>query len=760
MYNCVELKSLEDYFKDYNQREQKGVYFYRITKYNEKIRNFIEKYLEAARISGVWIEGRIPNPDEHNLSYYDEIMGMEFRMEKNFINNSLKKWLPRLDEIQRKHVTEAIYQTLDGMKQQGKNENMLKNAYIKFMCWMYYKFERILMQLGKEKLPKILYEGTVSNYELKMLCILAYAGCDIVMLEYQGDGEYLRLDAASQFSKLWVDSTEIKPFPKEFSIRGLQKEVAEKKRMGALYGQEPKKIPCTNIWISGNPWEDILKSPSKRGEDVRFYYNCFLRVRGVEDKTTYLNQLLQLYLQLKDSGRRVVIEEKEIASPTMEEIAKIQRKNYQKLEQMLSDLVRNIQYTASFELQQLMKKYFIELLLEEAKKMINVNFNRLTNKSVYLLCWLKRYQEQLFQGWKEGEVSVFLLLGACGSESEALFLRFLAKLPVDVVVLSPNLNVSSVLEDANLIEKSYELSMNVDRYPKENSEIRMGTAAFHAEQDLNSMLYDDTTGLYRNQQYSKAMSVSLQTMYEEIAILWNQESKYRPNFGIVDGKVTLPVIFAKVCGVKDGNKTAYWQEVKKLVTEDTCVITKVPFVDSREGNPMKQYATEFFKNGKVQKKKIKEHAVYPYGYLREEMQDYILDKMQLLIDLKLIKGTFTSGVEYTIVATILNLNKNIVRLIQKIDFTKVLPKMIFIDTNEAIYSLEDSIIAGFLNLVGFDIIFFVPTGYQNIEKHFVKPVLVEHQIGEYMYDMQVPHLKPATNGNLLQSFRERIFGRN
>ena len=61
-----------------------------------------------------------------------------------------------------------------------------------------------------------------------------------------------------------------------------------------LYGQEPKKNPCTNIWISGNPWEDILKSPSKRGEDIRFYYNCFLRVRGVEDKTTYLNQLLNI----------------------------------------------------------------------------------------------------------------------------------------------------------------------------------------------------------------------------------------------------------------------------------------------------------------------------------------------------------------------------------------------------------------------------------------------------------------------------------
>lgn len=107
MYNCVELKSLEDYFKDYNQREQKGVYFYRITKYNEKIRNFIEKYLEAARISGVWIEGRIPNPDEHNLSYYDEIMGMAFQMEKNFMKEQAiapHTEIAKMRQIGRAHV--------------------------------------------------------------------------------------------------------------------------------------------------------------------------------------------------------------------------------------------------------------------------------------------------------------------------------------------------------------------------------------------------------------------------------------------------------------------------------------------------------------------------------------------------------------------------------------------------------------------------------------------------------------------------------
>ncbi len=56
------------------------------------------------------------------------------------------------------------------------------------------------------------------------------------------------------------------------------------------------------------------------------------------------------------------------------------------------------------------------------------------------------------------------------------------------------------------------------------------------------------------------------------------------------------------------------------------------------------------------------------------MQDYMLDKLQQLIDLKLIRGTFQNGTEYTIVATVLNLEKNIVRLIQKMDFTKLAPK--------------------------------------------------------------------------------------
>ena len=75
-----------------------------------------------------------------------------------------------------------------------------------------------------------------------------------------------------------------------------------------------------------------------------------------------------------------------------------------------------------------MVKTFIDLVLEEAKT-CGGTLSRLTNKAVYLLVWLKRYQKELFSNWKMPEISVFVLFGKCASPNEALFLRFLARLP-------------------------------------------------------------------------------------------------------------------------------------------------------------------------------------------------------------------------------------------------------------------------------------------------------------------------------------------
>lgn len=755
MLECTEIEKLNDYFVDLNKRKIKGVYFYRIIGYNQQINDFILKYYDAARLNGVVIEGGLPNPSNDNLAFYNEIMGMSFQMSMGFIESSLKKWLPRMNGLQRKNVAAAIYDTLDDLRRAGKNNNMLKNAYIKFMCWLYYKFERIVNHLGEQKLPKILYEGKLSSYGLLLMNVLSLAGCDIVLLQYSGDEEYLKLDPKSLKSKV-LSIAEMTAFPSEFSLKKLRMDMQEQLNNERLYGKRPNVFNCTNAWISGKPFDDIKKAPLTRGEDTKFYYNCFFRINGAEDKLTYENELYQLQQELISSGRNVVIADNLIDPPSVEEINTIHRKKYDNINQMIMDLSTNIKYSANLELQLIMNKAFVDILLEESKREEN-NLNRLTNKAVYIICWLKRFENDLFKNWKYPEIGCFFYMGGCKNNNESLFCRYLSRLPVDVVIFNPNLNIKCCLEDKMLYEVNNEFSIEVEKYPQSLGGIRVGTTAYHAERELDTLMYTDS-GMYRSQQYDKAISISLKTMYEEISILWQQELRYRPNFSTVNDTVNMPVIFAKISGVKDSALNIYWNSIKNLITSDTKVIKKVPNILSTSDNPLKPYGTEFFKHGRVQKSKIKAHRAYKYGIIRESMQDYLLDKIQLLIDQKVIKGTFENGAEYTIVSTALNLDKDILRMIQRFDFTKTNPKLIYIIIGETELSLEDSIYAAFLNLVGFDIVFFVPTGYRCIEKYFNKNIIEDHFIGEFMYDLNVPDFETLSTKER-PTWRERIFGK-
>lgn len=755
MYKHKKIEKLDDFFTQLDHRMGKGVYFYRINGYTGEIGKFIQDYYQAARRSGVIQEGKIPNPDEKNLSYYNEIMGGDFQASFAFISESLKKWLPRMDSTQRDNVASSMYASLDSLQKMGKNASMLKNAYIKLMCWLYYKFERIVNQLGKEDLPKILYEGQVSGYELMLLSVLSCAGCDIVLLQYHGDQEYRKLDRDSVLSEP-LEIPGMGEFPPNFSLRWVREQIQNAYAAERLCGEPPNIRNCTNAWMDGKGMEDFKKDIRARGDDPRFFYNCFCRISGVEDKLTYLDEWRQFQLELKKQGRNLVVAEGQIERPSMEEIAAIRRKNYGKQEQMLMDLAQNIQYSPSRELQRVMVKAFIDVMLMEAET-VGMNLHKLTNKAVYLLCWLKRWQGALFPGWKPPEVSCWIYLGGCQDENEALFARFLARLPVDVLILRPDLGRACCLQDSALFELHYAESLPVLKFPREGADVRMGTAAYHAERELDSLMYQDS-GLYRNRQYAKANVITLQTMYEEIPILWKEEVQYRPNFSILDGVVQIPVIYAKISGVKDGQISQYWKSVRELVTEDTFVIRGAPFISPAADNPMKAHVAEFLKRGKIQKTKIKSHPQYPYGFLREEMQDYILEKLQLLIDRRTIRGTLENGTEYTIAAVVLNLPMELARLIQKFDFTKRNPKLLYIHTGESMISLEDSILAAFLNLVGFDIVFFIPTGYENIEKYFQAKPMEEHQAGEYVFGMQVPNLERGS-ARAHSRWRDIIFKR-
>lgn len=755
MFQQARFESLDDFFLPLSKRRNGSIFFCRIDGYSDRVAEFIKQYFDEARRSGVIIDGRIPNPDANHLSYYTEIMGDDFKLDRIFMDSQLKKWLPRMSNLQRETVVEAMFSTLQDMKSRGKNENMLRNAYIKYMCWLYYKFERIVNQLGAEKPPKILYDGEISNYELQLLIVLSRAGADIVMLEKSGDAAYRQLDPASEFSFLYQENGLVQ-FPKEFGMKWIQAELVKEMNRQRLYGTLPNVHNCTNAWLKKPEIREALIDAQTRGTDPNYFYNMFAIQYGVEDKLLFSNDLFSFYRDLKGQKRKICVVNGNLPAPQPEEIAKINRQNYKTVEQLVAGLVPNIQYSANIELQKLMVKSFIDIVLEESDKP-EMNLSRLTNKAVYLLVWLKRYQKELFNNWKLPEISVFILFGQCESENECLFLKMISRLPIDVLVFLPNLSAKSCLSDSSLLEIRYENSLTMDEFPIEQAQMRVSTAAYQAERELDTIMYQDS-GMYRNQQYAKAEAVTLQTMYEEIPILWDQELKYRPGFGVVDNTVTIPVLLEKVCGVKDGQVDRYWLDIKKLLTPDTILVRELPWISSEESNPIKPYVTQFLQNGRLQKAKIKKHKAYQYSILRPEMQDYLLDCIQQMLDQKVIEGTYQNGTEYTVISVALNLHKDVLRMIQKFDFTKKNPKVVIINTAEKVLDLEDSILVAFLNIVGFDIVFFVPTGYQCIEQHFPPHYIHEHQIGEYVYDLSTPNFNSLQEGGI--SPLRRLFGRS
>ncbi|MDE6780802.1 MAG: YceG family protein [Ruminococcus sp.] len=787
MFQHIKINSLDDYFLSLSRRSGSKVFFYRINSYSESIWDFLCRYYDEARKNGVIIDGRIPNVDQNQLSYYYEIMGESFTPEKQFIMTSLQKWLPRMNAIQRNEITDAMYDVLSGLAAQGKNENILKNAYIKFMCWLYYRFESLTSRLGEDNIPKILCNGIGSHYELMLLSMLSRSGCDIVLVQTDGNSQYSGFDPKSETSDLWENTGN--PFPADFSVRKLQQASAEKANTASVCGDRPVFEIVTNSWAKGDGLEDILTEAEKRNTQSSKVCNIFYQINGVYSRADYVNELISFRNSMNSQKRSLIVVNDEISEPSYDEISAIKRSNYNSAAMAVSELARNIVINDA-KLQQMVRYVFSQTMLKYAEQS---SVNKFVNICVYVICWLKRWQKQLFVNWSADKIPCFVLFNCNMNENQIIFTEILSALPVDVLILNPALKNICNINNTNLVEFTYDSPLEIDAFPEEGVSMRAGTVAYHAERELDTLMYQDT-GIYRNHQYSKASAIVLDTMFEEIEILWSQELKYRPNFSTENGEVIIPVFFAKVSGVKDGNQKAYWQFVKKLVTEDTIVINGMhrgsanphsPTVNLYSGGGMTRslgslnpYSTinanpysanirssvpaqsgntsqsvSFWKNGSLQRDAIKNSPEYRYKVLREDLQEYILDKLQLLIDSRIIKGTFENGMEYKIISTILNLDsidREIVRKLQNFDFTKKNPKILYINTGDNAISPEQAIAFEFLSMAGFDVLFLIPTGYCNVENHYSRPIISEHQTGAYIYDMKCPNLAYK---------RKKLFGR-
>lgn len=744
------IKGLEDFFKRQNERKPKGVYFYRINSYDETILEFIRKYYDLAKREGAIIDKNIENPTADNIAYFNEIIGDKYVHGPGFMAEALKKWLPRIKDYQRASIADGIYDTLEVLRRQGKNIDILKNNFIRIMCWLYYNFYNIMERLGNDDVPKIIFWGNVNFSELSTLKILSNAGADIILVQPGGDSKYMTIDPKSEYSiDLGMGS---ESFPAGFDLQWLLKQHEEDKSKRLLYSNKASAKANTNTWLSGDLFEDLKNT--RRGENTSFFYNMFARINGCDNRNTYVNNLYLLYQDLKKANRSIKVINNKITNPNVDEISKIKRGNYANENQLIMDLKKNINLKSNTFID-VARDAFVDTMIETGKLM-NMDLNKMMNKGIYILCWFQRYIPDLLGNTDiHSPAPILIYFGNVETDTESLFLNMVAKLPIDVIIFNPEKKGDKLIGE-RLYEVHFEETLKVNEYPTDGNNLSMGTMAYNAERDLDTMMYSDT-GMYRDMQFSKANIIKLSTTYEEINIYWKQEARFRPNFSTVDDIVNIPVIFAKISGVANSDTNTYFQNIKDLLTDTTLIYKNENIYD--RNCTVAAGVPSFFKNGRLDREGIKHSQIYKYDYLRAETQDYILDKLSELLRRKTIAGTGQNGTEYKIITIVLDLPKEILRFIQSFDFTKCPPKLIIVNTTETVISLEDSIIVAFLNLIGFDIVFFIPTGYDNVNKYFNNQIMEEHIIGNYLYDIAIPDFNRLRSvKEKKKSFFSRLFG--
>ena len=744
------IKGLEDFFKRQGERKPKGVYFYRINSYDETILEFIRKYYDLAKREGAIIDKNIENPTADNIAYFNEIIGDKYVHGPGFMAEALKKWLPRIKDYQRASIADGIYDTLEGLRRQGKNIDILKNNFIRIMCWLYYNFYNIMERLGNDEVPKIIFWGNVNFSELSTLKILSNAGADIILVQPGGDSKYMTIDPKSEYSiDLGMGS---ESFPAGFDLQWLLKQHEEDKSKRLLYSNKANAKADTNAWLSGDLFEDLKNT--RRGENTSFFYNMFARINGCDNRNTYVNNLYLLYQDLKKANRSIKVINNKITNPSVDEISKIKRGNYANENQLIMDLKKNINLKSNTFID-VARDAFVDTMIETGKLM-NMDLNKMMNKGIYILCWFQRYIPDLLGNTDiHSPAPILIYFGNVETDTESLFLNMVAKLPIDVIIFNPE-KKGDKLTGERLYEVHFEETLKVNEYPTDGNNLSMGTMAYNAERDLDTMMYSDT-GMYRDMQFSKANIIKLSTTYEEINIYWKQEARFRPNFSTVDDIVNIPVMFAKISGVANSDTDTYFQNIKNLLTDTTLIYKNENIYD--RNCTVAAGVPSFFKNGRLDREGIKHSQIYKYDYLRAETQDYILDKLSELLRRKTIAGTGQNGTEYKIITIVLDLPKEILRFIQSFDFTKCPPKLIIVNTTETVISLEDSIIVAFLNLIGFDIVFFIPTGYDNVNKYFNNQIMEEHIIGNYLYDIAIPDFNRLRSvKEKKKSFFSRLFG--
>ncbi len=704
----------------------------------------IEKFV-AVQKNGLFFKGKLPSASVEEITNASGYTAASFDNADD-IKKSLDMWLhdaniPCDSAAVAEVMTKAIAEC-------GVNK---KNNFFVFLCW-------IIKYLASRP-TELVYIGGATQKELYFLLIMQAAGVKITLVSYGLDKDYVKLLYKDRITvksgrinaPLQIDFTKI-DLSKEAALASMR---AEGERVSGLV----KKLSTSAAGI----FEDFITSRQTRvvknggvyteDGDIPVYCAALL---GYDSEDVYTNMLVKFKESFSGLKKQLIFIEKPLSNPDADEIKAIGSVTRTSTSGMIDEMAMQINLQGDKNRTALARKALKDLLsgLGTANQTVVFNY------AMKIVTWLYRCTQARKYSVAYEDIPVVLYYGDI-SQSEVYFLLFMSMCGFDVIYISPNLNNQKTVVDKNVDGRiqifSLPQSKESGEYPKKAVKMKVSTVAYNAERDLDTMLYNGDTGIFRSFQFPNSQSVTLKTTYEEIAILWKQEARFRPGFATAGNLVSVPNIFAKISGVQDGDTGKYWDGVRDKLTPETILIIKQPNKTETSATDLSVYR-QFYRNGEIDAEKLKSSMLNKYSYLPDRIQDMLFYKLQETCSSRFLKldgdELMCSVLHYG-----MNLSREFLQMVQQFDFTKKIPKLIYIDAIEDTFTLEECIQTVLCSLIGFDVLIYTPSGYKNLETYVKNDAFEEHIMNQFLYKTEIPKFKiPSEDKN--SGFFGKLFGKH
>ena len=487
--------------------------------------------------------------------------------------------------------------------------------------------------------------------------------------------------------------------------------------------------------------------------------NYFCNVKGMENETIYNDTLALFNHKLNESANKKLI--------FTSSLNKITDTTFKALAS--NELLQNpLPLTASIAHNEIFTEA-LNLTLTLAQK--NPQFNTessLNDLKENLYLWAKAYIATIDFG--STDIPKCIYYGNLTYE-EAYFLILLAFIGFDVIYFNPcgQTLLESIDQDG--------LSQIILQGPPSPTMIsfeerisrgvvidKVTTYAKQAVNELNNHLYGDS-GIYRPWQFAHGTTspVIMDAIIEDTLTYWAEPATLRPGFKTAGDIVYTPVFFNKVSGVyKD--RTAYYNLVQQLKDAPLIVFKEnltLCSTDFSTFNYMQSKAITYHNmgssntdfnsrdlaslkpclnsDGTFNSEGLKAHTLFnKWNTLRLETVNFLIGKLtQMLSGNKaaLFSFPFEETEKLTLIAAVLNMNKELLELIDRYDFTTQVPKLLFYLNGNIPCDKKTALLLGYLHTCGLDITILSPNGASNINSmispRFISDIKLEEMVNDF-----------------------------